>query len=118
MLADSLKSVANNLIDKFGETVTFRKRTLGDYVPSLGKRVETVEETSTKAVVSSYTTAEVAAGNGLIEPTDVRLTIAVENLDKTAELEIRGKVYKIVNFSVIGLQGQTLIYDVQCRSAA
>lgn len=116
-LADSLRSVASKVVNKFGGDVTFRRITVGAYNTTTGASAETNADTGIKGVLEDVSKREV---NDLVQAGDKRLTVAAFDLNGTVpttadKVLISSRVHQIIRVDTIEQDNQPITYELILR---
>jgi len=113
--SSSMKSTANNLLNKYGDDVVLVRRYDCEYNPNTGKDECSTEEIPMVGSVSNYSIQELSDASinegdlSLTLETDVVLTVDYSVLYK-------GKEWHTVSLKTVSAQNLTIIYKLQIRS--
>ena len=116
---DRMAETALRLIRQYGQTVTLREVTPGEYNPVTGDTApDAVAETSASGVLIEYTGQE-RQSNSLIQQGDKKLMLPAKALVQpslNSKVVIQGEVWTIVPpLKVMNPAGTPLVYELQVR---
>lgn len=116
---ERMADTALRLIGQYGQTVTLREVTPGEYNPVTGDTApDAVAETSASGVLIEYTGQE-RQSNSLIQQGDKKLMLPAKALAQpslNSKVVIQGEVWTIVPpLKVMNPAGTPLVYELQVR---
>lgn len=113
-LADTMTSIALELLTKFGQSLTLKSYVSEAYNPALGDNVITYTSVPVNAVIESYKAMEVM---GRVQADDLKVTIENAGTVPTIKdkLTIDTIDYDVVYVEKVILQGSAVIYTLQVR---
>lgn len=118
---DEMAAMALDLITEFGQTVTIRDVTPGEYDPDSSTTApDTVVERSAQGILLDFTGQEFQT-NTLIQQGDKKLKIAAKGLDSAptllSKVVAQGRTWSIIPpLKEINPAGTPLLYELQVRS--
>lgn len=118
---DEMSEVALDLITEFGQQVTIRDITPGEYDPDASQTApDTIVERAAQGILLDFTGREFQA-NSLIQAGDKKLKIAAKGLDSPptllSKVVCQGRTWSIVPpLKEINPAGTPLLYELQVRS--
>lgn len=111
-----MKATARKLISSFGDDIDIVKYSEGVYDPTIGTTPKTEVITPSKASVSFFTSNDLI--EGVINMGDATATIETDlPLDKSYDIDYKGKRYNIENIDTVSTQNLNVIYRVQMRAS-
>ncbi|WP_454838208.1 hypothetical protein [Pseudomonas mohnii] len=118
---DEMAVMALEMITEFGQPVTIRAITVGEYDPEAGTAPpETITEQIAQGILLDFTGQEFQ-NNSLIKQGDKKLKIAAQRLDWVPDLlnkvTIQGRTWSIVPpLKEVNPAGTPILYELQVRS--
>ena len=118
---DEMAALALEMITEFGQPVTIRAITVGEYDPDTGTAPpDTVTEQTAQGILLDYTGQEFQ-NNSLIKQGDKKLKIAAKALawapDLLNKVIVQGRIWSIVPpLKEINPAGTPILYELQVRS--
>ena len=118
---DEMAALALEMITEFGQPVTIRAITVGEYDPDTGTAPpDTVTEQTAQGILLDYTGQEFQ-NNSLIKQGDKKLKIAAKSLawapDLLNKVIVQGRIWSIVPpLKEINPAGTPILYELQVRS--
>jgi hypothetical protein len=118
---DEMAVMALELITEFGQPVTIRTITVGEYDPDTGTASpDTITDQTAQGILADYTGLEFQA-NSLIKQGDKKLKLAAKGLTSAPSLLSKviadGKTWSIVPpLKEINPAGTPLLYELQVRA--
>ncbi|WP_248739501.1 hypothetical protein [Pseudomonas sp. MWU12-2029] len=118
---DRTAATALRLITQFGQSVTIRATTVGEYDPEAGSAPpDSTKEQTAQGVLLDFTGQEFQ-NNSLIKQGDKKLKIAAQGLEWVPDLLnkviIQGRTWSIVPpLKEVNPAGTPILYELQVRS--
>lgn len=118
---DEMAALALEMITEFGQPVTIRATTVGEYDPDTGTvPPDTVTDQTAQGILLDFTGQEFQ-NNSLIRQGDKKLKIAAQGLawapDLLNKVIIQGRTWSIVPpLKEISPAGTQILYELQVRS--
>ena len=118
---DEMAVMALEMITEFGQPVTIRSITVGDYDPDTGSAPpDTITEQTARGILLDFTGQEFQ-NNSLIKQGDKKLKIAAQGLawvpDLLNKVIAQGRTWSIVPpLKEINPAGTPILYELQVRS--
>ena len=118
---DEMAVMALEMITEFGQPVTIRSITVGDYDPDTGSAPpDTITEQTAQGILLDFTGQEFQ-NNSLIKQGDRKLKIAAQGLAWVPDLLnmviVQGRTWSIVPpLKEINPAGTPILYELQVRS--
>ncbi|UVM02019.1 hypothetical protein LOY41_12245 [Pseudomonas atacamensis] len=118
---DEMAAIAIEMITEFGQPVTIRATTIGEYDPETGSApADSTKEQTAQGILLDFTGQEFQ-NNSLIKQGDKKLKIAAQGLEWGPELlnkvVVQGRTWSIVPpLKEINPAGTPILYELQVRS--
>lgn len=118
---DEMAMMALEMITEFGQSVTIRATTVGEYDPETGSATpDSTKEQAAKGILLDFTGQEFQ-NNSLIKQGDKKLKIAAQGLEWVPDLLnkviIQGRTWSIVPpLKEVNPAGTPIHYELQVRS--
>jgi hypothetical protein len=118
---DEMAVMALDMITEFGQPVTIRATTVGEYDPDIGSALpDTITDQAAQGILLDFTGQEFQ-NNSLIKQGDKKLKIAAQGLEWAPELLnkviVQGRTWSIVPpLKEINPAGTPILYELQVRS--
>jgi hypothetical protein len=118
---DEMAAIAIEMITEFGQPVTIRATTIGEYDPETGSApADSTKEQTAQGILLDFTGQEFQ-NNSLIKQGDKKLKIAAQGLEWVPDLLnkviIQGRTWSIVPpLKEINPAGTPILYELQVRS--
>ncbi|WP_323150705.1 hypothetical protein [Pseudomonas glycinae] len=118
---DRTAATALRLITQFGQPVTIRATTVGEYDPEAGSApLDSTKEQTAQGILLDFTGQEFQ-NNSLIKQGDKKLKIAAQGLEWVPDLLnkviIQGRTWSIVPpLNEVNPAGTPILYELQVRS--
>jgi hypothetical protein len=117
---DEMAVMALEMITEFGQPVTIRAVTVGEYDPDTGTAPETIAEQTAQGILLDFTGQDFQ-NNSLIKVGDKKLKIAAQGLEWVPNLLnkviVQGRTWSIVPpLKEINPAGTPILYELQVRS--
>ncbi|WP_438301680.1 hypothetical protein [Pseudomonas sp. NMS19W] len=118
---DEMAEMALEMITEFGQLVTIRATTVGEYDPETGSAPpDSTKEQTTQGILLDFTGQEFQ-NNSLIKQGDKKLKIAAQGLEWIPDLLnkviIQGRIWSIVPpLKEVNSAGTPILYELQVRS--
>ncbi|MDI2590026.1 hypothetical protein POF45_01085 [Pseudomonas sp. 681] len=117
---DEMAVMALEMITEFGQPVTIRAVTVGEYDPDTGTAPETIAEQTAQGILLDFTGQDFQ-NNSLIKVGDKKLKIAAQGLEWVPNLLnkviVQGRTWSIVPpLKEINPSGTPILYELQVRS--
>ena len=118
---DEMAVMALEMITEFGQPVTIRATTVGEYDPETGTApLDTVTEQTAQGILLDFTGQEFQ-NNSLIKQGDKKLKVAAQGLawvpDLLNKVIVQGRTWSIVPpLKEINPAGTPILYELQVRS--
>ncbi|KPG98341.1 hypothetical protein AEQ67_13385 [Pseudomonas sp. RIT-PI-q] len=118
---DEMAEMALDMITEFGQPVTIRATTVGEYDPDIGSAPpDTITEQTAQGILLDFTGQEFQ-NNSLIKQGDKKLKIAAQGLawapDLLNKVVVQGRIWSIVPpLKEINPAGTPILYELQVRS--
>jgi hypothetical protein len=118
---DEMAVMALDMITEFGQPVTIRAVTVGEYDPDTGSAPsDTITELTAQGILLDFTGQEFQ-NNSLIKQGDKKLKIAAQGLawapDLLNKVIVQGRTWSIVPpLKEINPAGTPILYELQVRS--
>ena len=114
-----MRSVAANLMAKFGTSITVRSVTHATYSVTDGASAESTSDTAVKGTLEEYQAHEVGDA---VKVGDRKLTIAAKDLTFTPDTEDRvligTTIYRVVSVESVYSGDEAALYVIQLRGSA
>lgn len=118
---DEMAVTAMEMITEFGQPVTIRATTVGEYDPEIGSAPpDSTKEQTAQGILLDFTGQEFQ-NNSLIKQGDKKLKIAAQGLEWVPDLLdkviIQGRIWSIVPpLKEVNPAGTPILYELQVRS--
>lgn len=118
---DEMAAIAIEMITEFGQLVTIRATTIGEYDPETGSApADSTEEQTAQGILLDFTGQEFQ-NNSLIKQGDKKLKIAAQGLEWVPDLLnkviVQGRTWSIVPpLKEVNPAGTPILYELQVRS--
>jgi hypothetical protein len=118
---DEMAVMALDMITEFGQSVTIRATTVGEYDPETGSApTDSTKEQTAQGILLDFTGQEFQ-NNSLIKRGDKKLKIAAQGLEWIPDLLnkviIQGRTWSIVPpLKEVNPAGTPILYELQVRS--